>query len=233
MANREIAEISALTITWAFRALLPRRGCHTTQQQQQPPKAWWRVAHGLDDSSPISIYPTCSLFRRFPSRNHPHNCLVLKPTHRSSLQLYFIFHVPGCQDQVMSRWEGQGLFFLYFWFSILHHMACSVVICREGGVKTCVLLLHDTTQRGGGRMVAQGDVVPICLVEGRRYRDYRYRARFCFVLFLFLFGSISPSPPLPLGYIVVWRRAKKHLSRSVSATPHPSSRSAHQSLVAH
>jgi hypothetical protein len=100
------------------------------------------------------------------------------------------------------------------------------------------LLLHlqDTTQRGGGCVVAQGDVLPICLVGGVREgnrnakksekleRGTCVRERlgvtalslscsstrfFCFCFYVDI--EISPSPPLPLGYIVVWRRAKKHL----------------------
>ena len=62
----------------------------------------------------------------------------------------------------------RALFFLRFFFCLvaLHstpHGALRSAICRGQNTR---LYLRYTTQRGGGCVVAQGDVLPICLVGG-------------------------------------------------------------------
>jgi hypothetical protein len=140
----------------------------------------------------------------------------------------------------------RALFFQVFFCLVALHSTPHGARRYLQGVETRVYSsIYDTTPRGGGCVVAQGDVVPICLVGGIRegreqngtgtpksrknLKEERVCARdnghdhaiaivlrYTFSLFFVSFRSISrydmsPSPPLPLGYIVVWRRAKKHL----------------------
>ena len=99
------------------------------------------------------------------------------------------------KTQVMSRWEGQKAFFFFLSLLVLPFYTtwrAPSLSAGEGGEKTCVLLLlHDTTQRGGGCMGGPGGFDPDMSSRGQQaLLQYRYRMRF-FLLYFYLGVDIA------------------------------------------
>lgn len=158
--------------------------------------------------------------------------------------LYKHYPVQNVSVKVFLRmYATRSLFSPFFFFCLvaLHstpHGALRSAICRGQNTR---LYLRYTTQRGGGCVVAQGDVLPICLVGGLqgteqngietpKSRKNLKEERVCVCQcccerywrdgprrYRYRAGASTSTrlfcaiTATAAGCIVVWRRAKKHL----------------------